>query len=295
MYKFVIQNIQAISRAEITVKDNSITEFVGDNSNGKSILSKIIQYLTSGDIYQKDVRDALIKDDCDSGAFLIEHNNMQLAVALRSPINLCFAVFCPDMSKPKDTIKRYFNEKGIDEFLYQMGFRTYAKGEICLQLAPTFGAIPFVTTSGQTNNEIVQDITTDRVAEEFLDTYAKITYPVLKNRVATLRGRIEENDRALMAMNKYDWRAYGEIAEKMHNLYEDIKHYQYYVPDFINLLPKVDIVPIKPYEPMFIKIPEFGPIKEPPVDLSAELDNLLAVLNGVCPTCKRPLIEKVGD
>ena len=67
MIKIDIQNIQAITTAEIIIKENTITVFSGDNSNGKSILSKVIQAVTSGDIKNKDIRRSLIKDGAECG------------------------------------------------------------------------------------------------------------------------------------------------------------------------------------------------------------------------------------
>ena len=78
MFKIDMVNIQAIGEAHIELEENSIVEFVGDNSNGKSILSKVIEYLTKGDLIQKDVRQALIKDTEQQAVFIMTHNKEQL-------------------------------------------------------------------------------------------------------------------------------------------------------------------------------------------------------------------------
>ena len=42
MFNISLKNIQAIEDASIMLDDHTIVEFTGDNSNGKSVISKVI-------------------------------------------------------------------------------------------------------------------------------------------------------------------------------------------------------------------------------------------------------------
>ena len=97
MIKIELQNIQAIGSAEINIAENTITVFSGDNSNGKSILSKVIEAVTSGDIKTKDIRHRDIIDNlrwCKAkhltfqnmlnAFFIIRNNGLQHLVAIQA-------------------------------------------------------------------------------------------------------------------------------------------------------------------------------------------------------------------
>ena len=88
MIGIVIKNLQAIANASITVHDNSIVEFIGDNSNGKSILAKTLQYVLSGDIRDKDTRRALIKDGEVYGSLTIVWDKKVIGFVIAEELSL---------------------------------------------------------------------------------------------------------------------------------------------------------------------------------------------------------------
>ena len=88
MLQIDLVNIQAIGEAHISVEDNSICEFTGDNSNGKSVVSKVIEKLVSGDLKERSVRDSLIKDNTEQGVVLFTYNNKQLGIMLQREIKV---------------------------------------------------------------------------------------------------------------------------------------------------------------------------------------------------------------
>ena len=291
MFKVVIKDIQAIHDAEVVLNDNTITEFVGDNNNGKSVTAKIVQYLTSGDIMHKDVREALIRDGANQGIVLFQWNKKQLALCVAIESRDSYVIYCPNSDEPTKCVKRYFNEKGIDVILEKFGFRVYNKGEVCLQVSPTWGPIPFVTTNGATNYEIVKDIEVDKVAEEFLETFEKITYPVFKNMSKNYKLRIEEKRNALSLIDQYDWAAYGRIAKEIREVYGVISGYTYYMPGHIALCQPVEVVSVNPYVPSRMELFSCPQIIYRPKSIMDTIVNLRKINEGVCPTCGRPLME----
>lgn len=291
MFQITLENIQAIKKAVFDIEENTIVEFTGDNSNGKSILSKVIQALTSGDIKHKDVRMTLINDDSDAGSVIFIHNQEMLGCVLKPETRDSFVVYDKDMNDISTRIVRYMSEGGIDELVQAFGFRTYAGGDICLQLSPTWGAIPFVTTSGAVNNDIVQDITVDKIADEFLRSFHDITFPIFKDRIGKLRNQVESYNTILSNMTDYDWEAYGRVADKMKSIWESIQYYQYFTLDDIPVPPINKIVSLPYYQIDYIPLIHVGPIMEPLDSMSKEMKHLVDVLQGVCPTCGRPLVD----
>ena len=294
MLKVDLVNVQAISEAHMVFEDNSISEFTGNNSNGKSILSKVIEYLTKGDLIHKDVREALIKDTSESAVVLFTLNNKQLGIVLAHELKNSIVMYVPDLEHENDEggkiLRPLSDSNGVEAMVKEFGFRTYSKGDICLQLAPTFGAVPFVTTSGSVNNDIVTDITIDKVADEFLKSFSTITFPTFKDRVKRLTKEKEHIETVLENMESYDWRAYEDVAEKMSDIYNAIRAYQpIQVKDIP--VPPLEVIPVREIQVKDIPIVTFYDYCEMVNDTGKELTDYIDIMNGVCPTCGRALIE----
>lgn len=286
-----MQNVQAIGVAHIELPENSIIEFSGDNSNGKSILSKVIQNITNGDIRHKDVRRTIIKDGTDCAIVSIIHNQEQLGIILREEVADSIVSYNPDLTKENAAVFRSLNDaEGVKHLIKKFGFRTYANGDICLQLSPTWGAIPFVTTSGAVNDEIVQDITVDKIAQNFLDSFQTITYPTFKQRLKNLKSEREHLSTVLGVIDNYDWRAYNEIATRLKSDYELIKNYTFITIENIPLAerPKYELPDIRIGKHIMPKlVTPIGYMNS----LIGEVRKYQTIRQGVCPTCGRPFME----
>lgn len=289
MLKIQLQDIQSISSTEVIIPDNSIVEFTGENSNGKSIISKVIERLVSGDLRNKEIRKTIIKDGRDEGIILFTSDQYNLLVDLKEELGQSTI----GLKRIEDTewIARPLSDSnGCAELVYTFGFRSYSKGDICLQLAPTFGAIPFITTSGATNAEIVQDITTDKVADEFLTTFKSITFPILKDVLAKKKIEASSLQTIIDNLHAYDWKAYEEIRDKMKPIYLAISNYQETTIDEIPI-PPLNIYPYKETTIRNIPVVKFHDIFQPIDGLSEYIESYNKIANGVCPTCNRPLME----
>jgi hypothetical protein len=291
MFKIDLQNIQAIGNAHIVVENNTIVEFVGDNSNGKSVISKVIENLVSGDIAHEDVRRTLIKDNTEQGVVIFTYNEKQLGLILKPAVKESLIMYKPNIiDDPENAIFRAINDAdGLNAIVREFGFRAYANGDICLQLHPTWGAIPFITTSGATNNSIVEDITRDKIADNFLSSFQTITFPVFKEKIARLQKEHDSAKAVLDNMESYDWRAYDAIYEELSEVYQQIKDYEYCYIDDIPV-PDLSVVPVSNIQIPDIPIIQFYDLCSR-IPYPKSLDDYLKVLSGVCPTCGRPLFE----
>ena len=291
MFKIDLQNIQAIGNAHIVVENNTIVEFVGDNSNGKSVISKVIENLVSGDIAHEDVRRTLIKDNTEQGVVIFTYNEKQLGLILKPAVKESLIMYKPNIiDDPENAIFRAINDAdGLNAIVREFGFRAYANGDICLQLHPTWGAIPFITTSGATNNSIVEDITRDKIADNFLSSFQTITFPVFKEKIARLQKEHDSAKAVLDNMESYDWRAYDAIYEELSEVYQQIKDYEYCYIDDIPV-PDLSVVPVSSIQIPDIPIIQFYDLCSR-IPYPKSLDDYLKVLSGVCPTCGRPLFE----
>lgn len=287
-----LKNIQAIESAHIELPENAIIEFTGDNSNGKSIISKLIEYTTKGDIRHKDVRLSLIRDNTDNGVAIITHGKCRLGIVLYEEIKNSMIIYQSDVNDEKTMIARGLGDvEGSNALIYKFGFRTYSNGDICLQLSPTFGAVPFITTSGKTNDDIVTDITIDKIADEFLDSFKGITFPTFKAKIAKIKQELNTYQTLLDNLETYDWHAYQDIATKAQRLYSALKDYVPYDGVSDIPMPPDDIIPFEEHQIKDIPMVVFYDYGKPIADISKEFEAYMDICDGVCPTCGKRIFE----
>lgn len=291
MFHFELTDLQSIQSVVIEFEDSDIVAFVGDNSNGKSILMKALETITSGDILVMEKREALIRDGCEAGSLLIRHNEKQLGVLIKKERKETCFIYMDNYNNRESAIVRFLGEDGYDKLLYDFGFRVYDKGNICLQIYPTYGAIPFVSTSGKSNNEIIADITVDKVADEFIKSFSTITYPTLKTRIKSYKDQISKYEALLGGVKFYDYQAYGSLASRLRKIYNATDKYIFYRVKDLDIIPCTNMPILNDCNvpnPVIIKT---GPIKEHVRDLSEYLNSYLKLQNGICPTCGKRIEE----
>ena len=291
MFFVEFSNVQAIGSGRLIWDDKTIIAFIGDNSNGKSVLAKVIKAMTSGDLADKEVRESLIKDGTDCASFLIQHDTKQLALIIKREARESCVIYVPDTNKKNENIIRAITDGGWQELVYEFGFRTYAKGNICLQLRETFGDIPLITTSGSVNDEILKDISSDRFAEQFINNYETITFPLFK---ARLKQKQQEKDAVLACisgLHAYDFILYDSLYRRMKEVYDAIKDYTYFVLSDIPIPPDVDIIPINVFKLAEIPIPYTAPIFEGLNNITDAITEYNTIMDGQCPTCGKPFFK----
>lgn len=298
-------NIQSIRDAEYDLGDKGIVQIQGANSNGKSIIVKAISAVVSLKIKDSDIRESLISDGKDVGYVSMEYNGKTLMVQLHRDRNQCAMLL---QRVNGETVQRTFRDGGLEELIYEFGFRCYNKNGVCLQLYETFGQMPFVNTSLQTNCEMVEAITQDTVAESFLKAFKEVTHPRAREQVRTFNKQIENTERIKQSMVLFDYEAYEAFRERIRNYYDVLsnavivdleelrvpaKIVKY--PDMSIDLPVVNVLPS--VEIYSVEVPELEELVAP-IDLSiprvqdvtAHLNEMKTVREGKCPTCGKLFI-----
>ena len=305
--KVILENIQSIRQAEYDMTDTGFVKICGGNSNGKSILIKTIGAIVSLDILDAECRRALINDRCDEGLVEIQYKGKTLFVQLNVERNKCLVCL-----KRVDGTKivRTFREGGIEELIHEFGFRVYNKNNICLQVHETFGAMPFVNTSTAINGEIVEAVTEDTIAKDFLMKFKEVTHKKAKELVTALNTKIVKWQSVKNTLTIFDYVQYSEKADAMRSYEDDLKYLDYIelpelevpkvldvidFPNFnftaISIPPEVTIIDIPKME-----LPECGQVElfTIPTDLRSIEGAIVSYLDacgGMCPTCGRKFVE----
>ena len=303
----ILENIQSIKKATYPLPDTGFVQIQGGNSNGKSILVKTIGAVASLQIMDNEKRRALINDQSTQGSITIEYKGKVLVIILHEDRNQCIVALRRNNG---EQITRTFRDGGIEELLNEFGFRTYNKNKICLQVYETFGLMPFVNTSTTENGEIVEAVTEDSIAKEFLTNFKEVTHKQAKEMVKTLNDKIANVQRYRESLLIFKYEEYERLSKEMREIYEVIKYLEPLelvkpvVPPrirFIELeLPELK----KPIIPPRVEFVDFslGSLTKPPIARVFELcdrlvdprnivQQLVQIKQGVCPTCGRPFIE----
>lgn len=307
--RVVLENIQSINKAVYDMPDTGLVKICGGNSNGKSVLIKAIGAVVSMDILNAESRRALINDKCNSGYIQIDYKGKSLCIELNVERNSCaVGLIRGDGSK----VIRTFREGGIEELIYEFGFRVYNKNNICLQVHETFGTMPFVNTSKLVNGEIVENVTEDAIAKDFLTKYKEVSHKEAKDLIAKINSKIAQWESTKRALTVFDYGAYEQMSERLNNLIllvdslsalhvEEIK-----TPECIDVLkvPELNLHKLQiPMQVELLDIPKLevsemnlkslentpGAVR----DIAKVLEDYMTMRQGVCPTCGHAFKEDI--
>lgn len=276
-----LHNIQSIAMARYDIAEKGITQIVGDNSNGKSILIKAMAFVANNLIKDKDQRESLINDNANMGIIIMSRNGMTLKVVVSRARENCYYELT---RKDGSVITRTIREGGMEHLSDEFGWVSF-NDEICLQVFETFGVMPFVNNRASSDYEIMDYIITDKVANNFIESYEKVTYPEFKRQITELKAKSDSCSRILDGITFYDIKSYEDIKYKLEYFKRIIPNMIPYEPTRLPItkyLKYSELIPMEfkrlPIFRVFPNIPEFKSIRN-------ELANFSSVMCGVCPTC----------
>lgn len=288
----VLKNIQSIKNGQYQFPDAGLVQILGANSNGKSILIKIISAIATLKIKDNDERRALINDACDEGSVTIQYKGKILIVKLHEDRNKCLVAL---FRNKEDKVIRTFRDGGIEELLEEFGFRVYNKNSLCLQVFETFGQMPFVNTSNSVNYEIVEAVTTDTVAQNFLTNFKEITHKKARERLKQLDIKIETLKQTRSSLAMFDHVAYADISKRMKDIYDVLKWLEPIHIEKLNILPKVELIDIAPPTLTRIKFISPMPVIGKITNFTEVLKEMKSIRDGKCPTCGKSLFGDCCD
>ena len=277
------KNIQSHLDVHIELPPTGIVAFTGNNSNGKSVITKVTNAIISNSIVKPKERRTLVNKHCVGGSVTYErYDGMKLFVYIHHEAAQTYAVLTyPDGRE----IRRYLADKTIPQLVRDFGFHYNSEHEISLNLHNDDDKLLFVDTKHSTNYACLNPTLTDEYSEQSLarleDTHAKV-----KSLIKDLSARITTIDTVLDTLTVCDIEAETARRKKMLYIAKNLQHFPTKpcpkavgVPTIttINLPPAIKRVK----NPVIVNLPkEFPDI----IQLGRDLND---VLKGVCPTCKR--------
>lgn len=286
--KVKLLNIQSIKSVEYDLTEKGITQITGENSNGKSILIKAMSFVANTHIKDKDERETIIKDDCPSGAIIMERQGMTLEVVVARIRENCYYKL---KRATGEVITRTIREGGLEKLADEFGWTSF-DGGVSLQIFETFGIMPFVNNRMSSDYEIVDYIITDKVASNFLENYEKVTYPAFKKFVSDLKHNIEVFQRNLDGITIYDIEKYENMLNRLKAFQRNINHLITYEPTRLPITKAFKYVNVNPIKVNRLPIYKIAPSTPKVNSLLSFISDLHTTMNGMCPTCGTKLKDR---
>lgn len=279
-------NIQSHKDVLIEMPESGIVVLAGDNSNGKSVIRKVLEDTIYDNIKNPKVRKSLINKDVSEGYLEIKKYD---GTILHVNINLEASLTWAKLTRPSgEEVTRYLADKTIPDLVREFGFHHNESRGVSLNICDSDDSILFFRTKHVANADVLNSA--------LVDTDAQQKYEILKETYAqaiNLRQGFNDNVRvsrvARSSMVMYDIEKETAIRDSARKCLNLLSHT--YVPDIKELepIPEVLFLDLPVVRLRKVAIPTF--LDLPPVHIKdlrkdqAELDDLE---KGVCPTCQRP-------
>lgn len=274
-------NVQSIKSALYDVPEKGITQIIGENSNGKSILAKAMAFVANLLITDESERVSLINDDSSEAYIIMKRNGMQLKVTVSEHRENCYF----ELTRSDGSIiKRTIREGGLDKLNEEFGWISF-KNNFCLQIYETFGYMPFVSKNYSLDYDIVDRVITDKVASDFVESYEKITYPSFREYVKNLNSKINNMQSIIDGITIYDTEKYEDMLFKLKFYKVNVSELFIYNPEKIKINKALNYIPMDIYTPTRLPIYTYIESFGIPISFIEDISNLNKVIQGVCPTC----------
>lgn len=280
------RNIQSHKDVYVELPETGLVVFTGDNSNGKSVIRRVLHDTISYAIRNVRVRKTLINKECNEGYLEVTKYDGSV---LFININIEAALTWVKLTRQNgEEVTRYLSDKTIPELIREFGFHYDDNRGISLNICDSDESILFFRTSHATNYDIITSALTD--------SDAQMRYEVLKEQyqqASNLKAQFQDAARVATAarttLAMYNVEEEQELMNKLYKCANIMEHT--YVPKLrkVNPVPYVKFINLpevrlrKVYSPKFIELPQVR--LRDTTRLQTEIDSLL---KGECPTCHRP-------
>lgn len=278
-------NIQSHKDVTIDLPEKGLIRFVGNNSNGKSVITKALEDITSNAITRPAARASLINFDSSYGEItLTRYDDVVLFYHIHIEASQTYA----ELRIPgKEPIRRYLADKQIPILREKFGLHYDPEAERSINISDPDEALLFFKTPYKSNFSIVTSALRDRKAETAHDEIVRViketktTKSVYEKQLAIAQaalGSLPMHDIAKEEKRRDECLHRIAILEKFKPLgtLPELRKPKLYKPITI---PKLVVPELKKSKVVDLRlsIP----------DLPSSARKLKSIQEGVCPVCHR--------
>lgn len=280
------RGIQSHDDVLIELPETGLVVFSGDNSNGKSVIRKVLEDTIAYNINKAKVRKSLISKDRSEGSLeIIKYDGSSLYVN----INLEASQTWVRLTRANgESVIRYLADKNIPELVREFGFHYNDTRDISLNICDSDDSILFFRTSHATNGDILVSALTDTEAQMRYDVLYEQYQEALSNRRQFLDNLqvAQAAKEALVLYNIEEEQELHDICARAASLLS-----KFYWPD-MREVPEMIFLPTFNIRTLrlqgYVELPHIPVVRMNIRDISAVALDLIQIEKGVCPTCRRP-------
>lgn len=278
-------NIQTHRDVTIDLPETGLIRFSGENSNGKSVIRKVLTCITRNELTRPQARKSLVSFGQQYGEVTITRSDgVELYVRIHHEAAQTYA----ELRAPEGTLRRYLSDKTIPELVQMFGLHYSDVADRSLNIMDSDEALLFYKTSHKANGALVQTATRDSKAETALEELIRVTKET--NRAKELLDKqVDLAEAAKQALRIYDVSA-EEEKKRLCEYYADILEHLEPMASRLDMPEKMSVAIDMPKLVLYkLSKPEF-------LDLSFVLDDkemirlgeeTAELKQGRCPVCKR--------
>lgn len=286
--RVVMSNIQSHIHTVLEFPETGIVRFLGDNSNGKSVMVKVLQDVVSNNISRPAARRSIIRRGNTFGELLLEsYSGDTLYVHIDLEASQTYAELTRSGSP---TVRRYLADKAIPVLVREFGWHYDDKSGVSINIHNDTDGLLFVDTRKTTNFELLSSMRSDAFAEAALLELTRLVKETKQKRDEMFH-TYEVAEATYLALKTWDKDQESQVRDEClyyAGLLENLTMPS--IPEFRLQRSPTFVQPI-PNPPVF-QIPHiYPPMPALPAPATETLHDMVELLSGNCPTCGRPFIE----
>ncbi len=282
-------NIQCHKELDIELPSTGVIAFTGNNSNGKSVITKVIRCLLSNQFQSRPkVRASLINRNALYGevTFVREDDVTMLLHLTRDAASTYITVSRPD----EEPVTRYLADRCFQDLCRDFGWHYSAERDVSLNIAELDDQLLFLSTSYGCNYDVLETALSDPVASSSLERVKAVIKEAaeLRDQAAA---KINTCNTVIQSLQMFDL----EKEQDRYNTFS--KYYSVLSKVYIPVIPHIEPVPevhvYSVHRPVLPNVlyPQFYDIQVKIPDILPLAEEIRMLRNRVCPVCKRRFIE----
>lgn len=286
--RVVMTNIQSHVHTVMEFPERGIIRFMGDNSNGKSVMVKVLQDVVSNNISRPANRRSIIRRGNSYGELLLESydgNTLFVHIALEAA-----QTYAELTMGDNPLVRRYLADKAIPLLVREFGWHYDDHCGVSINIHNDTDGLLFVDTKKSINFELLAGMRSDAFSEAALVEIERLVKETKQKR-DEMQHAYEIAEATFLSLQYWDVDEEAKIRDEC----------LYYASLLENLtvpaVPVFELTRAPRLYPAFkpapsMEIPKlYPPMQQQPTNAAAILVDIAQIVNGVCPTCGRALYE----
>lgn len=165
--QIVVRNLQSLGELVVDLPPTGLVVFTGQNSNGKSIITKTTLVILDGKINRPRKRASLVNRDAMFGEIeYLRSDDVKLTVHItREAASVWFKYEQPG----QEPIVRYLQDKSYTDLVHKFGWHYDKDSGISLNIAEAEDALLFYKTKYTINRSVIETATSDETANQIAE------------------------------------------------------------------------------------------------------------------------------